>query len=1216
MRALVILGLIVASLSWSNRASAQQLQVIPVPWVATDPTVPHLAYNGHPTTFKAIARGGNGSYTVEWDFDGNGVYDFNALRTDRYDLSTTFTYPNQAQDKTFQAQIRVTSNAQQVVATYPVRVFADVPSDPAAATDRQLQVMRSVAVDDGLWYLHKQMVRSGDETNPLTGAQITGYVGSSSASYRNIAAGIAIEAFGRNQRYAAFPDAYLGELPDPALNTSRWRDDPYAEDVARLINYSLTQAVINVVSTTDEVNLIGFYPEITATPIAGTDDSIGFTMGGSSGDGMLWGGVTFLRGLALANLQGYVAQVGDVTRILGRRFEFIAQQLVDGLVWAQNDGGTYPGSWYYFANNGNDMLGEFEGGALGAMEALWQAEQSLSSQGVIVPNFVKTRLMSYIQQNVNNCTQGGTGGTYTSSTNGVCDFALSAAHLFTLGWLEANTFSASDTRLAFPGYTAVTRGQLRSLHDSSLVFITQVFNSTSTGQNNWDIGFVEAADYGRVDGHGNHWSMVQWTRAARAVEPEIVSFGANDHARLFGRYFIRNQAADGGWNWVLTGTLNNHTDNSLGAESRAGWAIITLSPDSMAPVASAQASVLTEDEGTPIAFLGDSYVGQGVTYQWDFDNGDVQSGQSLDYAYPDDGAFDVTLTTTTAGGTSTDTLMVTINNVAPSVDVGSDVTIDEGSAVAFDAQMSDPGVADTHTFAWTFGDSATATTLTSSHSYADDGPYTATLTVEDDDGDSGSDSASITVVNVAPTITSLPNTVTVEGTEFSYTLTFTDPGASDTHSCALGIAPQGMEIDGCEITWTPTLAQARMGEIPVTVCVTDDDDGADCQTWLSATSFIDSDTDGMADSWEDDFFGDLLQADDDDLDGDGITNLDEFLGFTDPTDYDAPGVAIPLSPACGGEVNQLTPELVVANAVDPANGTLDYEFEMYTDATLTTLGDSDTVSEGIAGTTSWTVDGTLDENETYYWRVRASDGDRIGVWSTACAFTVNTSNQAPSVPSLTNPVDEAAVKTVRPILGWNTSHDPEGTAVSYQVQIAESTGFTPVVGQALDVAGNTVIVDVDLTEGTTYYWRARARDTSGIASAYSTPRSFTVAMTPPPLLLPDGGSAPDAASGDPGGDDAGGNAINDASVPNTVDGSISSEMDGAVAAGGGGSSNADSGAPGAGAPSNTDASTSSGSNEDSGGCACSVPGQHTRGSHGGLVALLALTLALRRRRQN
>lgn len=47
----------VASLVLSSAALAQNLQVIPVPWIAADATIPHFAYNGHATTFKAIARG-------------------------------------------------------------------------------------------------------------------------------------------------------------------------------------------------------------------------------------------------------------------------------------------------------------------------------------------------------------------------------------------------------------------------------------------------------------------------------------------------------------------------------------------------------------------------------------------------------------------------------------------------------------------------------------------------------------------------------------------------------------------------------------------------------------------------------------------------------------------------------------------------------------------------------------------------------------------------------------------------------------------------------------------------------------------------------------------------------------------------------------------------------------------------------------------------------
>ena len=168
--------LVLVSLLVGHAAAARALEAIPVPWVASDPSVPHLAYNGHATTFKAIARGGNGTYLVEWDFDGDGVYDLTFTSTDRYDLSARFTFPHQGADATFQARVRVTSNGEVATATYPVRVFTDVPANPAMANDHQLQVMRSVAIDDGLWFLHRQLTRAGNEEDPLTGAQVTGWV--------------------------------------------------------------------------------------------------------------------------------------------------------------------------------------------------------------------------------------------------------------------------------------------------------------------------------------------------------------------------------------------------------------------------------------------------------------------------------------------------------------------------------------------------------------------------------------------------------------------------------------------------------------------------------------------------------------------------------------------------------------------------------------------------------------------------------------------------------------------------------------------------------------------------------------------------------------------------------------------------------------------------------------------------------------------------------
>ncbi len=1002
----------------SLATAAQGLEVITVPWVAAEPAVPHLAYNGHATTFKAIARGGNGTYLVEWDFDGNGTWDLSSSTTDRYDLSARFTFANQAADVTFLARVQVTSNAEVAVATYPVRVFADVPADPSTATDRQLQVMRGVAIDDGLWFLHTQLTRVGDETNPVTGAQVTGWLDpdAGQASYRNISSGSHLEALGLNGHFPAFPTAYLGELPDPAANAARWAGDPYAEDAARLVNHLLTQALVVSIAAPDESNLTGFYPEVAATPIPGTDDGFGLHIGYNTSNHVNGPHSNALRGFALAHLTGFVAQVGDPNRVLGRRFEFIVQQLVDGLVWAQSEvGGEALGSWYYTPNSSIDMLGEFAGGTLDAAEALWQAERSLGGQGLIVPNLAKARLAQYILGNANTCPGfPGTGGSFTSSANNVCDFALSAAHVFTWGWLGANSLSTSDVRLAFPGYSSLTRGQLRTQYDGSMAFINAAFNGRSPGQNSWDVGFVEPgidglADFGRTDGRGDHWSMLHWTRAAHAVEPEVVRFGSNDHARLFGRYLILNQAAGGGWNWTYSAAnppfpappiaLFNHSDYFLGPNGRAAWAVITLSRDGMAPVASITASALAASEGTAITFEGSAHAGGAAIYQWSMGNGEAREGQRVVYAFPDSGPFDVTLVVTTAAGTSGSLVRVTIANLPPVAHAGPDLALAEGTALLFAGGLTDPGLADTHTASWSFGDLQSAATLIASHAYADNGVFTATLTVLDDDGGMGSDSVTVTVLNVPPTITSTPATAVQEAVGLTYALAFTDPGLGDTHACTAPVAPAGAVLTGCTLRWSPSFAQLA-APAPVTMCVADDDGGSACQSYELTVTPVDTDADGLPDSWETHFFGNLTsQSGAGDADLDGVGNREEFLAGTSPISWGGPGVPVLLSPACDSKVTSTRPVLLVANSVDPRGSTLTYEFELHGDAAMTSLvAAGRNVSAG-AGYTGWQVSVDLVEDRQYFWRARAGDGAVSGAWTLpACAVTVDMNAPAQVAP--------------------------------------------------------------------------------------------------------------------------------------------------------------------------------------------------------------------------
>ena len=184
----------------------------------------------------------------------------------------------------------------------------------------------------------------------------------------------------------------------------------------------------------------------------------------------------------------------------------------------------------------------------------------------------------------------------------------------------------------------------------------------------------------------------------------------------------------------------------------------------------------TDDEGSPVTFDGTgSYDPDGgaiVSYNWDFGDGSSGNGAGPTHTYGDNGIYTVTLTVTDDERESgTDAATVTVDNVAPTVDAGSDQTVLAGETVSFSGSFSDPGLLDTHTIEWDFGDgNTTIGTLTPTHAYAADGVYTVTLTVADDDGGVGTDTMTVTV-NPIPTTTTTTTTSTTSTTTSTTTTT-------------------------------------------------------------------------------------------------------------------------------------------------------------------------------------------------------------------------------------------------------------------------------------------------------------------------------------------------------------------------------------------------------------------------------------------------------------
>jgi PKD repeat protein len=165
------------------------------------------------------------------------------------------------------------------------------------------------------------------------------------------------------------------------------------------------------------------------------------------------------------------------------------------------------------------------------------------------------------------------------------------------------------------------------------------------------------------------------------------------------------------------------------------------------------------DEGYPVVFnasLSSDPGGAPLLYRWDFDsNGSWDMGWvncSIGATvWVDNGSRSVTVEVSNGVLSGRDTASVIVNNVAPAVEIVAEMQTPGDSHVMFKgSNFIDPGIEDTHTIEWDFGDGeGTTGILSPTHAYNGTGDYTVTLTVTDDDGGIGTDTLTVSVNTVS-----------------------------------------------------------------------------------------------------------------------------------------------------------------------------------------------------------------------------------------------------------------------------------------------------------------------------------------------------------------------------------------------------------------------------------------------------------------------------------
>ena len=91
-------------------------------------------------------------------------------------------------------------------------------------------------------------------------------------------------------------------------------------------------------------------------------------------------------------------------------------------------------------------------------------------------------------------------------------------------------------------------------------------------------------------------------------------------------------------------------------------------------------------------------------------------------------------------------------------------------------------------------------------------------------------------------------------------------------------------------------------------------------------------------------------------------------------------------------------------------------------------------------------------------------------------------NTAPTVPTLSAPINNSLCIDNVVNFQWNASTDTEGGVITYEIQVSKNTLFSPVSHTQTSTTNSK---SISLEKGIAYYWRVKATDSKSAASNYS-----------------------------------------------------------------------------------------------------------------------------------
>ena len=416
-------GLILISLLAATAAQAYTPNLATVPWLG-NPALPHQVYSGGPLVLQGVATDlDNGAAlcvaSATWDSGAGPTY---PAGTNGYALEATHTYVG-AVGQPFTATLTVT--------LCDTTVLTDTMRVVVRADNQEVRV--NMAIDKGLWNLHKRIIRTTSDTlasGYWTGANIQGN------SWYPAATASSVQAFEINNH----------------RESGNVAEDPYVDDVVRGLRLLLSAQHSALQNTSVALQNGSDNPDGSIPPN-------GFGLGVNYGAHASYITGQLIDALVASGTPNQLAETGNLTYVKGRKYVDIVQDLLDGYSHGMHDA---TGGWWY-------QLESFGG--------LWYRNDTSASHwwaiGVLAaetwaldaPQWVKTRqwtigvpLMqrfSAADQTNNTCWFG-----YTNNSNYAWDLGLNTT---AAGLILMN---ADDVLPTHPRYTCAAN------------YINNRFNST------------------------------------------------------------------------------------------------------------------------------------------------------------------------------------------------------------------------------------------------------------------------------------------------------------------------------------------------------------------------------------------------------------------------------------------------------------------------------------------------------------------------------------------------------------------------------------------------------------------------------------------------------------------------------------------------------------------------------------------------------------------